>query len=161
MLITRLVTIAATGLVLLFLLWQLSKPYPMPEPREILPPQLPQVSHLVAADVFARIRQRNIWAPNREALLTRTELAEQRAVEAAASEGALTDSGAVYEPWRLLGVSREGAESLVVIDDGRGIKTYRLGETLPDGSEIVNIMPFGVELAKAGERNSAYLFGRQ
>jgi hypothetical protein len=151
--------VAALLLVVLLLQWL--KPYPMPESSQVLQPDLPQISHLLSTDTLSLIQQRNIWTRNREPLMSESSVtADGDAAVNPSGQGA--DSVVeTQEIWRLLGVSHEGREPLVVIDNGRTIDTYRLGETLPDGGEIVNIMPFGVELLKAGERNSVYLFGRQ
>jgi hypothetical protein len=63
--------------------------------------------------------------------------------------------------WRLVGVSQEGIQQLAVIDSRQGMRSYQVGENLPDGATITKIMPFGIQIKRLGEDERVYLFGKE
>ena len=54
----------------------------------------------------------------------------------------------------LLGVSRGEAEFFAVIESPEGIKRYAPGAILPDGSQLEEVLEYGVRISKEGEDES-------
>lgn len=152
----------AFAIVALLILRQFLQPYPMPASQVISPPALPDFSDGLGYDVLAAINEHNIWDEKRESL--QPELSGEEAD--AATGGAAGAKGGVEAPpadvsWRLVGVSQEGMQQLAVIDSQQGMRSYQVGENLPDGATITRIMPFGIQIKRLGEDEKVYLFGKQ
>ncbi len=63
-------------------------------------------------------------------------------------------------PFKLIGISRGEAGFFAVIEFDEGIERFSPGELLPDGSQLEEVLEYGVRISKAGEDDRFYLFGK-
>jgi hypothetical protein len=59
----------------------------------------------------------------------------------------------------LVGVSR--FEGIAVFKSAQGIKRYKSGALLPEGSRLEEVLEYGVRISKSGENEHLYLFGKK
>jgi len=95
---------------------------------------------------------------------------ESRGVLVAASNGAESDQPSADElqaralqeqaasSLMLVGVSR--FEGIAVFKSAQGIKRYKAGALLPEGSRLEEVLEYGVRISKSGENEHLYLFGK-
>jgi len=64
--------------------------------------------------------------------------------------------------WRLVAVALQQVDAPVaVIADGTKLTSLREGESLPDGSSLVQVMADGIVVEVAGKNEYIYLFGKK
>ena len=152
------------ALTLILLLWQWSQPYPMPDSQNVIPPELPVAPSHDNAGLLERLIKHNLWDKNRGLLGAGAETNTSKDSKASKQQQADAEKARKaeqYADWRLMGVSVEGGKQLAVISAGDEITTYQSGEQLPDGTKIIQVMPYGVRVIKLGKEQSVYLFGKK
>ncbi len=143
------------------LAWRWMYPYPEPVAKRLLPPILPSIEEQAPRDYLANILEHNVWRISRGQVGDGTDLSPDGNKSPTAGDQQSNKSSVGSQSWRLVGVSQYSIKPVVIIDDGVDVRTYQLGDELPDGSQISKIMPFGIQVLKSGENEKIYLFGKK
>ena len=143
------------------LAWRWMYPYPEPVAKRLLPPILQPIEEQARRDYLADMLEHNVWRISGGQTGDGSDLSPDGNKSSTADDQQSNKSDAGSKSWRLLGVSQYSIKPVVIIDDGLGVRTYQLGDELPDGSKISKIMPFGIQVLKSGENEKIYLFGKK
>lgn len=134
------------------LITKFSMQHPLPEKKEILPPQLPYLSIQSDLGLLKKLLARNIWEEKGGQLssnLSKESVVDEQALE-------LTD-----DKWQLLAVfQRDGVQS-VAVKHQDGVTDYMMNDLLPDGSKITKITSAGMQILNKGNTRNVFLFGKQ
>ncbi len=139
------------------LLWKWSQPYSTPDVPNITPPDLPVVSSINGNSLLAELLSHNLWDKKRGLLNIKDDQQTAQSGNEQPLEAALPGSNQL---WALLGVSNNKRSFAVIQIDGQ-IKKYYLGEQLPDGAKLIQIMPYGINIERLGKDEHVYLFGKK
>lgn len=139
------------------LLWKWSQPYSTPDVSSIPPPELPVVSSINGNGLLAEILSHNLWDKERGLLSVKDD---QQTAQSANEQPSDAQLPAGNQLWTLLGVSNNKRSFAVIQMDGQ-IKKYYLGEQLPDGAKLIQIMPYGINIERLGKDEHVYLFGKK
>jgi hypothetical protein len=152
-LISIFVTVTVVTLVRLIL------PYGISESKNVLPVVYSAGGSASAEPHLATILEYNLWEEGRAPLRVTNNRAgaDQSASEAAAIALALDEKASRL---RLTGISRGEGEVFAVIESSASTERYTLGEMLPDGSRLEEILEYGVRISKSGSNERLYLFGK-
>ena len=131
-------------------------PYEMPESKNLLPPS---VSNLPTEDSGAwldAMLTNNLWDKARGKLVVGNDSKSNNADggNTFGQEDSITS-------WQLLGVSNFGKEQFALIRNGDNVKKVKVGQQLPDGSTLNEMLPFGIKINRLGKDESFYLFGKK
>lgn len=141
----------------LSLVWQWSHPYSVPAAQGVKPSAIP-LPATRQDGALAYILEHNIWDKDRNKLESRLRAdgsigtREESAINAAAAED--------DHSWQLLGVSQQGPTPIAIVETVTGIENYEVGDELPNGDRINEIMAFGIQISRLGEDENIYLFGK-
>lgn len=103
----------------------------------------------------AVILEKNIFDQQRQPLLPveRQSLADESVNDEA-------NNANVIASFRLTGVSHVSESGFALIETGSTVKRFEPGETLPDGSTLVEVIEFGIRISGDGRDETIFLFGR-
>ena len=136
-------------------------PYGLSATKSILPEVYSLQKKDNAEQFLTDILARNLWHESRGVL---------EANNVAANSGAGSDQLSADElqaralqeqaasSLMLVGVSR--FEGIAVFKSAQGIKRYKAGALLPEGSRLEEVLEYGVRISKSGENEHLYLFGK-
>ena len=132
-------------------------PYGLPQTKTILPEVYSLQKKDNAEQYLADILAHNLWHESRGVLV-----AANNGVESAQSYADEIQARALQEQVAstiiLVGVSR--FEGIAVFKSAQGIKRYKTGALLPEGSRLEEVLEYGVRISKSGENEHLYLFGK-
>ncbi len=152
------ITLVLFAVVIAITLIRLLLPYGMEDKKNILP----EVYSLKADDdtvgYLSAILENNLWDEKRGRLELTTDIDNTTQVDA---ESPIEPQFLSDSSLQLLGVSRGEGEFFAVIESTDGIKRYASGEVLPDGSQVEEVLEYGVRISKSGQHEQLYLFGKK
>ena len=137
-------------------------PYGLSATQSILPEVYSLQKKDNAEQYLTDILAHNLWDKSRGALVAagdgaqRGQLSADALQEQARQEQALQEQAA--SALILVGVSK--VEGVAVFKSTQGIKRYKTGALLPQGSRLEEVLEYGVRMSKSGENEHLYLFGK-
>ena len=134
-------------------------PYGLSATKSILPEVYSLQKKDNAEQYLTDILAHNLWHESRGVLVAASNGAESdqsSADELQAQARALQEQAA--SSLTLVGVSR--FEGIAVFKSAQGIKRYKAGALLPEGSRLEEVLEYGVRISKSGENEHLYLFGK-
>ena len=136
-------------------------PYGLSATKSILPEVYSLQKKDSAEQYLTDILAHNLWHESRGVLVAAINGAESDQssadeLQAQAQARALQEQAA--SSLTLVGVSR--FEGIAVFKSAQGIKRYKAGALLPEGSRLEEVLEYGVRISKSGENEHLYLFGK-
>jgi hypothetical protein len=132
-------------------------PFGLPETKTILPEVYSLQKKDRAEQHLTDILAHNLWHESRGVLEPAND-----GVESAQASAEELQARALQEQTAstimLVGVSR--FEGIAVFKSAQGIKRYKTGALLPEGSRLEEVLEYGVRISKSGENEHLYLFGK-
>ena len=138
-------------------------PYGLSETQSILPEVYSLQKKDNAEQYLTDILAHNLWDKSRGALVAASnstqlgQLSADALQEQARQEQALQEQAA--SALILVGVSK--FEGFAVFKSTQGIKRYKTGALLPQGSRLEEVLEYGVRMSKSGENEHLFLFGKK
>jgi len=135
-------------------------PYGISESKNVYPVVYSPGGKGSAEQQLAAILEYNLWEEGRTPLRVTNNSAEaDRSAGEIAAIGLEQDENASL--LKLTGISRGDGEVFAVIESSAGTERYTLGEVLPDGSRLEEILEYGVRISESGSDERLYLFGKK
>ena len=132
-------------------------PYGLSATKSILPEVYSLQKKHNAEQYLTDILAHNLWHESRGVLVAASNGAESDQLSADELQArALQEQAA--SSLMLVGVSR--FEGIAVFKSAQGIKRYKAGALLPEGSRLEEVLEYGVRISKSGENEHLYLFGK-
>lgn len=140
-------------LVLLFILYPVLNSWDdaisLEQKKSMLPPAMPEIKPN-KNNYLESLLARNLWARGGDEV--------EKESLALAAHHANAESQEAHQ-WELKGIGSLLADELVaVIALGDEVKTYRKGDGLPDGAELIAVDVHSITTEKSGEKARVYLF---
>lgn len=142
--------------------FRLVLPYSLSTTQSILPEVYSLQKKDNAEQYLTDILAHNLWDKDRGALVAASngaqpgQLSTDALQEQALQEQALQEQAASL--LILVGVSK--LEGIAVFKSPQGIKRYKTGALLPQGSRLEEVLEYGVRMSKSGKNEHRYLFGK-
>jgi len=133
-------------------------PYGLSATKSILPEVYSLQKKDDAEQFLTDILAHNLWHESRGVLVAANNGAESDQLSAEELQAPALQEQAV-SPLMLVGVSR--FEGIAVFKSAQGIKRYKSGALLPEGSRLEEVLEYGVRISKSGENEHLYLFGKK
>ena len=138
-------------------------PYGLSATKSILPEVYSLKKKDNAEQYLTDILAHNLWHESRGVLVAASNGAESDqssadALQAQAQAQARALQEQAASSLMLVGVSR--FEGIAVFKSAQGIKRYKAGALLPEGSRLEEVLEYGVRISKSGENEHLYLFGK-
>jgi len=149
--------VLVAGLMVLLLGVKLFLPYPIPEANKILLPVLPQQEEVEDSQLIEKMLVNNLWDRGRGILDSSVSTEDNEVINELLKSANKND----YAQWQLVGVSFDGERRFAIVQIGTEVKSLKQGEQLPNGAEVAEVLPYGIQTTRLGKNEKFYLFGKK